>query len=95
MNKSVAEIDVFLLQQGDPRPEHNFPYPFWVTELEKFVGGGGCEAKVPPVVHCPNDMWRSVTCRGHFEHGDFWGVVLPRPQTPLLAQPPNSAFAWG
>ena len=53
MNKSVDEIDMFVLRPtATPSP---FPEPFWIPVLERYMGGGGCDAKVPaPLLSCPN-----------------------------------------
>eukprot|EP01051_Picozoa_sp_SAG22_P015228 SAG22_NODE_1962_length_3242_cov_2.053452_2_plen_442_part_00 len=53
MNQSIPEIDMFILKPiGSPIP---FPEPFWIPALERYVAGGGCEAKVPaPLPTCPN-----------------------------------------
>jgi hypothetical protein len=54
MNRSVQEIDMFILSQGKTpgsRPGGypvTFPEPFWIPELKKFVAGGGwCAVTLP------------------------------------------------
>ena len=55
-NQSIQEIDMFELRQGDARPGHstNFPEPFWIPQLELFMSGAGCEARIPHQLRCPN-----------------------------------------
>lgn len=57
MNQSVQEIDMFILSQGKAPGSKpggypvTFPEPFWIPELEKFVGGGGwCADAHPPLM---------------------------------------------
>ena len=54
-NQSVEEIAMFEIRQGDPRHGHgtNFPETFWIPQLERFMSGAGCDADIPPVLHCP------------------------------------------
>lgn len=54
MNRSVEEIDMFLIKQGQPTPAANFPEPFWIAPLQRFMAGGGCVARVPKAIICPN-----------------------------------------
>jgi hypothetical protein len=58
MNHSVEEIAMFDIKQGQADPNKNFPEPFWIPQLEKFMHGGGCAAKVPNITKCPNEFWR-------------------------------------
>jgi hypothetical protein len=55
MNRSVQEIDMFILEQAhhDSPPGAAFPELFWIPELEKFMAGGGCDAVMPPPMVCP------------------------------------------
>ena len=52
MNRSVQELDMFILSQGVPG--RSFPEPFWIPQLQKFTAGGGCEIVVPAAPVCPN-----------------------------------------
>jgi hypothetical protein len=55
MNQSVHEIDMFDLRQDPTQPTtKNFPEPFWIPVLEKFMAGGGCAATFPAKAVCPN-----------------------------------------
>ena len=56
-NDSAVEIDMFRV-----RPRSNWPEDFWISELERFVAGGGCDV-VPPENHCPEGF------TGPNEHG--------------------------
>lgn len=33
-----------------------WPEPWWIPQLEKFVAGGGCVPEPPPQSHCPHDQ---------------------------------------
>ena len=70
MNRSVQEIDMFILKQ-EASPGASFPEPFWIPQLERFVAGGGCDITLPPAAVCPhasvgpNSSWvggRDVGC---------------------------------
>ena len=60
MNHSFTELDMFILSQGSADPAKNFPYDYWIPQLEKFVGGGGCPLPyldpdpMVPVGRCPS-----------------------------------------
>ena len=53
MNHSFTEIDLFILSQGSTDPLKNFPYDFWLPQLEKFVTGDGCPLPAGTTVSCP------------------------------------------
>jgi hypothetical protein len=53
MNHSVQELDLFILNQGEADPTRNFPYAFWIPQLEKFMAGGGCPLPAGTIVSCP------------------------------------------
>ena len=53
MNHSVNEVAMFVLRQGSQNPLLNFPEPFWITNLEKFITGKSCNAVVPKRTKCP------------------------------------------
>jgi hypothetical protein len=58
MNESVQEIAMFVLSQGvEGAPNQQFPEPFWIAPLERFMRGGACDARVPLAPHCPSDAW--------------------------------------
>ena len=55
MNQSVTEIDMFDLHQDLTQARNRqFPEPFWIPVLEKFMAGGGCDATFPRKPSCPN-----------------------------------------
>eukprot|EP00039_Didymoeca_costata_P014603 m.237650 g.237650 ORF g.237650 m.237650 type:complete len:435 (+) comp16057_c0_seq35:117-1421(+) len=54
MNQSVQEIDMFVLKQGNPVKEQNFPESFWIPNLERYMRGGGCIPDIPKPPVCPN-----------------------------------------
>ena len=54
MNHSVQEIAMFLLRQGEQEPAANFPEPFWIAPLQRFMAGGGCDARLPDNITCPH-----------------------------------------
>ena len=54
MNRSVVEIDMFRLNPPQ------WPQPWWVPELSKFMDGGGCEPAPPHKTDCPATGW--VVC---------------------------------
>ena len=65
MNHSFMELDLFILSQGSEDPLKNFPYEFWIPQLEKFVAGGGCPLPAGTTVSCPapgagmpTDSWK-------------------------------------
>ena len=48
MNESVQEVAMFVLSQGvEGAPHQQFPEPFWIAPLERFMRGETCDAKVP------------------------------------------------
>jgi len=51
MNRSLTELDMFRLKP----PE--WPEAFWIPQLEKFVGGGGCVPAPLPKSDCPASGW--------------------------------------
>ena len=53
MNHSYTELDMFILSQGSEDPLKNFPLPFWLPQLERFVAGGGCPLPEGTAVSCP------------------------------------------
>ena len=46
MDHSFEELDLFLLSQGDPNPDKDFPSQHWLPELERYMAGGGCAETV-------------------------------------------------
>merc|ERR1719277_1672230 len=54
MNHSFDEIDMFRLA-----PENNWPEPFWVPQLRRFMAGGGCVPEPPAPSECPPEAgWK-------------------------------------
>ena len=53
MNASVQTIGMYDLRTTGPEPLPS-PQSFWLKPLEKFMRGGGCDAKAPVVRVCPN-----------------------------------------
>jgi hypothetical protein len=73
MNASVVELDMFLLEQsGKPHTPGkgwlfaDAPEPFWIAQLERFMGGGGCVPTLAPTLVCPTasvgpaSSWRAA-----------------------------------
>ena len=58
MNHSFQELDMFVLRQGSTDPTKNFPYDFWVKQLERFMAGGGCPLPAGTTLSCPTDAWK-------------------------------------
>lgn len=54
MNQSVNEIAMFVLRQGQENPLLNFPEPFWIPQLEKFMTEASCDAPLPNRTKCPS-----------------------------------------
>lgn len=53
MNASLREIGMYDLRPtAGPAPYA--PESFWIKPLQRFMGGGGCEAKHPVARVCPN-----------------------------------------
>ena len=70
MNASVPEIDMFRLA-----PELNWPEPFWVAQLERYMKGGGCELPPVPASQCPAEAGWATSgdgscCSIHFADVD-------------------------
>ena len=51
MNQSAVELDIFQINMNGVDV---WPEPFWIEQLEKFLGGGSCEAEIPERTTCPN-----------------------------------------
>ena len=57
MNHSFQEIDMFVLKQGQEDPQSNFPEPFWIEQLELFMGGGGATLSTLNALLAPTQQW--------------------------------------
>ena len=51
--------------RGNTDPLKNFPYDYWIPQLEKFMAGGGCPLPEGVTVSCPaagagfpKDAWK-------------------------------------
>ena len=75
MNVSVNEIDMFILRQRPGIPKTlEYPEDFWIPVLERYMGGGGCDAQTPPQLpSCPSGAWSSCDETGacHWVPGKF------------------------
>lgn len=68
MNHSFTELDMFILSQSSSDPYKNYPYDFWIPELERFMAGGGCP--LPKISSGPRDP--SCPAAGPGMPADAW-----------------------
>ena len=101
MNQSVDEIAMFVLRQGQTNKLLNFPEPFWIPQLEKFMSDETtCEAVIPARTKCPvatvgpKDSWTLGGDPGCCESNDHRGPVEYCNQQCAMKECANAGMYW-